>query len=211
MGFIYIVTSVILFSLYMSVFITAIQEKRRIVRNNLKAEIHEAFSIKDLIEHSYDHFFGSVRLNPVTEHWFKAYISSNIKEGGPVEEMKQKIDEEMNQSRELYNEGEKFFSRPLPQQDHNLYTSFLNNFYSGGTNDSNIMNSSTVKMNLRGNKFLNPKLIFYINELVSKGENTPEKVLNYLPLADSDEHDGNGDRRARISNFVNQIKRHNIF
>lgn len=203
-GWVYLIITIILSALYMTIFVKSIQEKNRIRRYNLGANTNtfHSSSINDLINASFRKVFDGVRVNGTYADWLKSCIRRSLRRGLSREDLLREIDDEMKASRAVYESGEKFFtmSEPPPAQNHELFTSFLNHYYSDGQHE-NTLPSIMMKTDLRGNEFLNPKILTYVNQLVSSGKNI-NQIMNYLPFA----HDRNGDIRERISQYVNQLR-----
>jgi len=203
-GWVYLIITIILASLYITIFIKSIQEKNRIRRYNLGADTNtfHSSSINDLINASFRKVFDGLRVNGTYSDWLKSYVRRSLRRGLSREDLLREIDDEMKASRAVYESGEKFFtmSEPPSAEGHELFTSFLNHYYSGGQHEDTLP-PTMMKTDLRGNEFLNPKILTYVNQLVSSGKNT-NQIMDYLPFA----HDRNGDMRERISQYVNQLR-----
>lgn len=168
LGMFYILLTSILFIFYMVLFIKSIKEKKRIRDNNKQFKTQE-ISNKKIIAQDFDKYFTSrgVRINETVKRWIMNYVETEaLHSRDPIRD----IDREMQDAFKVYNHGNTFYNdKELPP-----YSKFVENTYTQGMSPIKIMRD------LKGNEYLNPKIIFYIDQLLSR-PNTNKSMLDLDP------------------------------
>lgn len=209
-GWVYLFFSLILFILYLVLFVKIFKEKDRMKKYNamvMQKGENGSVNINDLINNSFNKYFKGTRVNPTYEGWLKSHIRENLRRDLDIGRLVSEINDQMSDSRDIHKSGENYFSATgsIPAEGHEVFTSFLNHHYSGGRNEGTLP-IHAMQMDLKGNNYLNPKLLTYIDHLESSGKDT-NQIMDHLPFNSSNY----GDMRKRISDYIGQIKSNKRF
>lgn len=207
LGYIYIIFSIILFSLYITVFVKSIQEKKRLRLYNagVGAYNNQIIYPKKEIEQSHQEHFddNGIRVGDVTKNWLNNYIEKNLKAGLSVEKVKEKINEQMDNVLAIYKHGNNFFDK-IPAIKENikdkLFPMYINSLNSKGENMSTEP-SPTLPLDLKINDYLNPKVLVFAQNLAERYGINTSKIMDYFPSV------VNGDFREKMAMYTKQMSR----